>query len=150
MAGTLSYRVRVTSPIACPSCGAALRLGQPWCSLCYADLRPPAEPDSAPAAAPAPVLLSPGVNPEPTIVLEQGEAPTWPCTTCGAANPFDHDLCAGCGSAFLAAARDDAPLLELPVVGDLTRLGRGQRLGLAAGLVIAFLTVLFIVGLLLG
>ena len=38
----------------------------------------------------------------------------------------------------------------LPVVGDLTKLGRGQRLGLAAGLVLVFLALVLLVGLLFG
>ncbi len=170
----LSYRVRVTSPTACPSCGAALRPGQPWCTLCYADLRP-SEPE--PEVADEPVAVAPSevvaVAPDPldlstpldlvgrapvtlpadlspTVGLEPAPGPAWPCTTCGAANSFDRDVCGSCGSAFLAAARDEGPLLELPVVGDLTRLGRAQRLGLAAGLVVAFLAVVLIVGLLFG
>ena len=172
--GLLSYRVRVTSPTACPSCGAALRPGQLWCTLCYADLRPP-EPEPTPevaadpvavvppdivAAAPDPLDLSTPLDLvgraavpadlTPAIGAAPAAGPTWPCTTCGAANSFDRDLCGSCGSAFLAAARDDGPLLELPVVGDLTRLSRAQRLGLAAGLVVAFLAVVLIVGLLFG
>ncbi len=43
-----------------------------------------------------------------------------------------------CGSAFLAGLREaEGPLLKLPGVGDLTKLSRGQRLGLAAGVVLA-------------
>ena len=47
---------------ACPACGAALRPGAPWCTLCYADLRTAPEPDHAPTigayAEPALALLS--------------------------------------------------------------------------------------------
>jgi hypothetical protein len=50
----------------------------------------------------------------------------------------------------MAAARDEAPLLELPVVGDITRLGRGQRFALAAGVVLAIVLLTFLLGLILG
>jgi len=32
---------------ACPACGAATRLGDPWCTLCYADLTPAQAPADA-------------------------------------------------------------------------------------------------------
>lgn len=32
----------------CPTCAAAVRPGAGWCTLCYADLRPPAPPPPAP------------------------------------------------------------------------------------------------------
>jgi rubredoxin len=41
----------------CPECGAGIRPGQEWCSLCMHVLRPP-EPEPAPAPAPLPVLMS--------------------------------------------------------------------------------------------
>ena len=50
----------------------------------------------------------------------------------------------------MAAARDDTPLLELPVVGDITRLGRGQRFALAGGVVLAIVLLTFVIGLILG
>jgi hypothetical protein len=38
--------------VRCPHCGALLRAGSPWCSLCFTDLRPAPEPE--PEAAPLP------------------------------------------------------------------------------------------------
>ena len=76
--------------------------------------------------------------------------PTWPCSACGTQNSFDRDTCEKCGLGFLAAARDTGPLLELPVVGDITRLSRGQRLALVVGVVFAFVVLTLVVGLLLG
>jgi hypothetical protein len=77
-------------------------------------------------------------------------APTWPCTACGTANPLDRDACVSCGSGFLAGARNEAPLLDLPVVGDLTKLSRVQRFALAGGVVLAFLLLTVLISLVLG
>jgi len=38
----------------CPRCAALARPGSQWCTLCYADLRPPPEPAFEPAPEPAP------------------------------------------------------------------------------------------------
>jgi hypothetical protein len=52
----------------CPSCGATVRAGDPWCTLCYADLRPkpPAPPAVDPLTAPLDVLVAaaPAAAPE--------------------------------------------------------------------------------------
>lgn len=133
----------------CPHCRAGVRPGAPWCTLCHADLRPapPAVPEPTPAAvdpltAPAAAL---GLPPRP------GSEPTWPCSTCGAANPIAANACASCGAGFLAGLREtEGPLLELPGVGDLTRMGRGQRLGLAFGVVLAFVALTALLSLLAG
>lgn len=118
----------------CGGCAAALRPGAPWCTLCYADLRP-AEPASEPA-------IETATQPAP---LARQRSTRWPCTACGAENPFSVSACAACGAGFLAGLREsEGPLLELPGVGDLSRLSRGQRLALAAGvaLVISTLTAI--------
>ena len=67
---------------------------------------------------------------------------SWPCTACGQGNAFDLSACAGCGAGFLAGVREgEAPLLDLPLVGDLTALSRAQRIWLAAGVVLAFIAM---------
>lgn len=72
--------------------------------------------------------------------------PTWPCTACGQPNPFAAAVCAVCGTAFLATLRDgEEPLLTLPLVGDIGRFSRMQRLGLAA---LAILLALMLTGVL--
>ena len=158
--------MRVTTPSACPACGAALRPDAPWCTLCYADLRPkPPEPEPDPEPPPEPEALVPaqpapdplsapldaGPNPlNAPVATTPMAGPTWPCTVCGTANPLDRDACVSCGSGFLAGARNEAPLLDLPVVGDLTRFSRAQRFGLAGGVVLAFVLLTLLVGLLLG
>jgi hypothetical protein len=148
----------------CPKCSAAVKPGDPWCTLCYADLRPPAPPPPAPVAAdpltdpltdpPPPPALVPSVvrGPDPlTAPLAALDGPTWPCATCGATNRIDRDTCVGCGSPFLSALRDaEGPLLELPVVGDITRLGRGQRVALAGGVVLVVVVLTLLIGLVFG
>ncbi|MCY7366052.1 MAG: hypothetical protein LH469_12185 [Frankiaceae bacterium] len=147
----------------CPHCRAAARPGAPWCTLCHADLRPP--PPPAPEPEPAPVLVipptasygAPALDPltepaaAPGLPAPADADPTWPCATCGARNPLAVNACGACGAGFLAGLREaEGPLLELPGVGDLTRLSRGQRMGLAFGVVLAVVALTALLGLLLG
>jgi hypothetical protein len=91
-------------------------------------------------------------------VADAGSAPRleratagWPCSGCGTVNGVELDACAACGTGFLAGLkRDEPPLLVLPGVGDLTRLSRGQRLGLALGVVLLFVLLVGLLGLLTG
>ncbi len=76
--------------------------------------------------------------------------PSWPCLTCQARNPLSASACSECGSTFLAAvAQQDRAALVLPLVGDLTAMSRGRRLGLAGALVAALLVPLALITLLL-
>jgi len=153
----------------CPACAAALRPGAPWCTLCYADLRPAPEP--APALAPAPARqprfdpltapaevlglpgrhaaadgLGPAAGPPPTAA-----AAWWPCSACGTGNPLTESVCSACGTGFLAGVREaEGPLLLVPGVGDLAALSRTQRLGMAAGLVVMVSLITAILALLTG
>ncbi|MDT7538999.1 MAG: hypothetical protein QOI82_2584 [Actinomycetota bacterium] len=141
----------------CPKCGAAVRFGDPWCTLCFADLRPPApaprpEPPlvaDPPAYSPAPV----GRGPDPLTapldaVSSPVTGPSWPCAACGTVNPMANDTCSTCGRHFLAGLREgQAPLLELPVVGDITKLSRGQRFAVAFGAVFVVLVLTVLLGL---
>ena len=144
----------------CPKCGAAVKPGDPWCTLCYADLRPPAPPA---APEPPPPVAAPTYDPlsdplptvagsgAPSLPAEPVRGPTWPCSACGAVNRIERDTCSGCGLPFLSGLREqEGPLLELPVVGDISRLGRGQRLALAGGVVLVFILLTLALGLLLG
>jgi hypothetical protein len=161
----------------CPKCGATVRFGDPWCTLCYTDLRPPAPPEpepepvadvpvDAPVAEPVadvPVVGSPAYSPPASTVGQDpltapleavaspAAGPSWPCSTCGTVNPMARDTCSVCGKHFLAGLKEDeAPLLELPVVGDITRLGRGQRFAIAFGVVVAVLILTLLLGLIFG
>lgn len=142
----------------CPHCRAAARPGAPWCTLCHADLRPP--PAAAAPPVPDPLILRPPVpDPLTAPAHELGlapapatpAAPTWPCGTCGTPNPLTGDACSACGAGFLAGLREsEGPLLELPGVGDLTRMSRGQRLMLALGVVLTVVALTALLGLLAG
>lgn len=135
---------------ACPSCGASVRPDAPWCMLCHTDLRPKApEPAAQVAIAPAPTAAYGPPAPDPlTQPLHEvlGEAPgpapapapaaSWPCSMCEAVNPITANTCSDCGQSFLAAMRStEQPMLVLPVVGDIGKLSRGGRIGLAFALV---------------
>ncbi len=94
----------------CPGCGAGVRAGTHWCTLCYADLRPappPApEPVRAPVPVPVPVPEPPAVDPlTAPLPVVLGEAPPaaearWPCLRCGERNPIADDHCGTCGAPF--------------------------------------------------
>jgi hypothetical protein len=129
----------------CPHCRASVRPGAPWCTLCHADLRPAPEP----AQEPAPETVAPVTPAVPRQQEPTGDA-TWPCTTCGARNDLAANACSACGAGFLAGLRDsEGPLLELPGVGDLTRMSRGQRMLVAFGVVLAVVALVALLGLLL-
>ena len=146
----------------CPHCRASVRPGAPWCTLCHADLRPAPEPEPEPVVVapvsvtpvqPAVRPLDPLTAPAPALGLppKPGDEPAWPCTTCGAANPIAANACTACGAGFLAGLREsEAPLLELPGVGDLTKMSRAQRLGVAFGVVLAFVAVIALLTLIFG
>jgi hypothetical protein len=87
------------------------------------------------ASAPTPAAVPPPAEP--------AADPTWPCSSCGAINPLAATHCAVCGAAFLAGvAAESRAALVLPVVGDLTKMSRAQRL-LGAVTVVVIL-VLFV------
>ena len=141
---------------ACPACGAALRPGAPWCTLCYADLRPTPEPDPVPTIeayaepAPAPLTVSqPPAGTDPPVATDPPAGPTWPCSRCDRRNGFALDACTACGASFLAAVRDDGVALDVPGIGDLMTMSRGKRLGLAFGAVALLVVPLALVTLLL-
>jgi hypothetical protein len=139
----------------CPHCSASVRPGAPWCTLCHADLRPAPAPAPVPVpqpvavVAPPPPAYDPLTAPPATLGLPHRTEPTWPCSTCGATNVLAADACAACGAGFLSGLREaEGPLLELPGVGDLTRMSRGQRMLVAFGVVLAVIALVALLGLL--
>jgi hypothetical protein len=144
----------------CPSCRAAVRPGAPWCTLCHADLRPAPEPQPEPArpalsVPPTASYAEPALDPLTAPAVALGLPPSvplgasWPCATCGASNALTESSCTACGAGFLAGLKEsEAPLLVVPGVGDVTQLSRAQRLGLAAGVVVAVLVLTALLGLL--
>jgi len=82
----------------CPACGASVALGAPWCTLCYADLRPAPPPAATPAAAPEPVSVGAATHAPPhapivgaPIVDALGVIPPEPMPT-GTVLPPDPNL----------------------------------------------------------
>ena len=147
----------------CPHCRASVRPDAPWCGLCHADLRPAPVPTPEPVPVPVRAPAVPAQQPaaaatdDRTDDLTDGptdeptDGPTWPCATCGARNPLAADACTACGAGFLAGLREsEGPLLELPGVGDLTRMSRGQRMLVAFGVVLAVVALTALLGLLLS
>lgn len=133
-------------PSRCPSCAAAVRPDAPWCTQCYAALAVPARETvpaiPAPRRAEAPPRHAKAPVPAPPA--------TWPCTACATANPLALDRCATCDTPFLAdLAREEPPLLVLPVVGDVARLSRTVRVALGLGVSTAAVAVTGVLGLLL-
>ena len=126
----------------CPQCRGLVRPGAQWCTQCWTDLRPAPEPEPVPVAAPVTADPTPARAPRPG---------GWPCSGCGASNPVELDACAACGLGFLSGLKKtEPPLLVLPVVGDLTKLSRAQRLGAAGAVVLAIVLLTVLVSLLFG
>jgi hypothetical protein len=143
-----------------------------WCSLCYHDLRPapapaPVTPTPAydgldPLTAPlldlvlppvpvteeAPVAATPApAAPAPTAPAPRAAGDTaavWPCSRCSAPNAIDASLCGTCGASFLAAAAEKVSLV-VPGIGDLSHYTRGQRVGIAVGVLMAVLLPLALI-----
>lgn len=152
-----------------------MALGAPWCTLCFADLRPaPAPAAAAPApapaaaAAPAPAAAAPVSAPAGTTMLAPhpildappaprhaaeeppaAAAPGWPCTVCGESVPLDLTACPACGAGFLAAARTQVSLV-VPGLGDVAKLSKGTRLALMGGGATVVTGLVFLVLVVLG
>lgn len=138
------------SDVRCRACGAAVPEQAQWCSLCYADLRPPAparEPVGVPAgppmAADAGDPAAPAAAAQPVRTPQPPrQEPRWPCPRCGASVLMSLEACPDCGAAFLAGATD-AATTRLPLVGDVQRMSHGQRL-LVGGAIALVLMVAFV------
>jgi len=114
-------------------------------------LTAPAETLGLPPRRPAPAVPATPGGRVPRRLRDADASASWPCSACGHGNPLTAGVCGACGSAFLSGVRKaEGPLLALPVVGDITRLQRGQRLGLAFALMIVIVVLLALLGLLLS
>lgn len=99
----------------CPHCAALVRPDSPWCTLCYADLRP----------APQSAAVSPSTGGEPAaavspsdaaIQTDAGRAATpvlgWPCQRCGGLVAIEEPTCTNCGAGFLEGGDDTDPVVR--------------------------------------
>jgi hypothetical protein len=112
-----------------------------------ADLLDPAF--DRPVMSHADVVRTLAPEPAPAAPVTPLSDATWPCLTCGAVVPMADATCSTCGSAFLAGA--DLPLnLNLPGVGDITKMSAGKRVGLMAGGAVGLTLVLLLVLAVLG
>jgi hypothetical protein len=101
--------------LSCPSCAATVREGDPWCTLCWTDLRPKPEPPPPPApVAPAAVAPAPPVAPAAVAPAP----PVAPAVTNGSpvstVDPLTAPLAAVLAGPL--AADPDAPLPTWPCV----------------------------------
>jgi hypothetical protein len=153
----------------CPSCGATVRPNDSWCTLCFADLRPPPPPPPAPpvvAAAPvagraagvapgldpftAPLDLLPPLPPPPPAPVDPLTAPlnavlSQPLTADPGA-PAPTWPCVECGERSPLDA-DACVVCLTPFGGRIARLDdakalRQRRMFVGIGAVVAFLTLL--------
>jgi uncharacterized OB-fold protein len=129
----------------------------------------PAAPDSAEAPVPAAVAATVNGRPDPDALLglptpaerptsdqrpaaqgseaaaadsDEAEAVTWPCARCGEQVAMSLDVCPTCGAGFLEGASTTVSV-HLPVVGDMNKLSRTQRL--LVGVVIAVVVMIVLV-----
>jgi hypothetical protein len=104
-------------------------------------LEPPTAPVAAAAVAAVPdAAAGPSEAALPGVAAPVPDAASWPCSRCGACVPLLLDACQECGAGFLTGAIPPARM-SLPVVGDVTRLSKVQRFGLAAALAIGIVAV---------
>lgn len=153
----------------CPQCGALLRSGAQWCTLCYADLRPEPEPEPVAVSTREPSYAAGATPADPSTpplsaleaaaqALAQQAAPDaetsappvgWPCTGCGEIVSFDEDACPSCGTKFLDGARGEPDLLDRIGPGGLPVSTQTLIIGGGAVAIIAIITAaLYIIGML--
>lgn len=138
--------------VRCPQCGALVRAGADWCTLCYADLRPAPDPAPEPEPAlPGPADLTVGV-PEDEGVAGQprrGRHARLDPAYDGSGAPTDADPETGLSvDAMLAllAAENDQPLQGLTSRLDTT----GSRVVAMVGGFVVVMVVIFALMYLVG
>lgn len=151
----------------CPACAAAVRPDDPWCTLCFADLRQrerqamvsagvvhdqvqvsATEPQHEPPPASGGVDLAPTapvIDPADPLG-SRPPLPRWTCPSCAATPTFDDLVCPTCGHAPL---RDREAALPSLIRAD----GKNARvtimLGGAAALTVVLVALFWLVGSLL-
>jgi hypothetical protein len=99
-------------------------------------------------ASPVPAVVASAPAPPPAAGARATQG--WPCSRCEAMNELTDPICHVCGTPFLAAVSEESKVsLVLPLVGDISRYGRGQRALIAFAAIVAVLVPLAIITLLL-
>jgi hypothetical protein len=127
-----------------------VRAGAPWCTQCYAPAgtaSPTTACEQRQAAAQVGVQIA---DRTPAVRSAGPSTGTWPCSACSQPNDLADAACAGCGTAFLAAVREERPTVVLPGVGDLLALSPVRRVGLAVCVVVVFVLITALLALLLA
>lgn len=126
----------------CPSCHAAVMPDALWCTLCHLDLRPP----EVAVVTSAPERRAMVLDPVAHTRGQDARDVRWPCAQCDTENDLESTTCATCGSAFLGGLQSDNPTsLRLPLVGNVSNLGRGTAVAIAIGVAVVFTALLSVV-----
>jgi hypothetical protein len=112
--------------LSCPRCGAHVRTGSDWCTLCYTDLRPADQRPAVPAAEPVvPPALSDALEPAPDAAT-----PDLPATATPTAVPATPAArCKHAKPAATAAAPADTEVLAAQLLAQLAVHESGNPLG---------------------
>ncbi len=119
--------------VRCPTCSATLRAGTEWCSLCFADLRLPAEPDAPGEAVEAvdPAEMSLDAAPQASSAVG---VPSDVASAPSRGRHGKHARTAEFGAA-TAPAPDEVDRLAAQLVAQLAATEGGNPLGSVSGLV---------------
>jgi hypothetical protein len=133
----MTEQSRDALPSTCPACGARVRAGAPWCTQCYAPLRPGAVDEPTSAGRPA--------GPDERAEDDEPVAPPRVADPATAADPAEVERVAAQMLAELAAGRDE-------VRGLSSRLpsSPGARAALVAVVIVVATALLLLVMLVLG
>lgn len=116
----------------CPSCASSVRLDEPWCSLCHANLRSHREPQ---VSAGLPEDAVPAMDAELVVAEpEAGDGVPQP-------DPVDVRRAADAMLAELAATESAAGGTSLPVVGDRLDSGAARAVVAVVGALVVMLAM---------
>jgi hypothetical protein len=145
--------------LSCPRCGAHVRTGSDWCTLCYTDLRPADQRPAVPAAEPVvPPALSDALEPAPVAAtpdLPATATPTAvPATPRGkhakpaatAAAPADTEVLAAQLLAQLAVHESGNPLGRYSSLADTPAKKVAVMIGGAASVLAILLLLMAVLG----
>jgi hypothetical protein len=100
---------------------------------------------TAQPASPGSVVEGAQLAENPVVAAAQVQAAelTWPCPSCGTSVPMSLDFCNSCGAGFLAGA-SDGNTVRVPLIGDVSKISSGQKLGLAIAIALGLMLVILV------